>query len=84
MEKLLTTNEVAEYFRVTPITVTSKFTKQGLKFFPISCKEYRYNMKDVIAFEERMKVNSLIKTQMDVSCFKNMTTRNASGIKLID
>ncbi len=84
MDKLLTTSEVAAYFRVTPTTVTSKFTKQGLKFFPLSCKEYRYNMKDVLAFEERMKVNSLIKNEMDVSSFKFRTTRNASGIKLID
>lgn len=84
MDKLLTTSEVAEYFQVTPNTVTAKFTKQGLKFFPISCKEYRYNMKDVLAFEERMKVNSLIKTQMDVSSLKFKTTRTASGIKLID
>lgn len=84
MDKLLTTSEVAAYFRVTPTTVTSKFTKQGLKFFPLSCKEYRYNMKDVLAFEERMKVNSLIKNQMDVSSYKFMTTRNSSGIKLID
>lgn len=84
MEKLLTTNEVAEYFRVTPITVTSKFTKQGLKFFPISCKEYRYNMKDIIEFEENMKNNIRVNKPIETNNYKYFTTSKKAPIKLID
>lgn len=84
MEKLLTTSEVAEYFRVTPITVTSKFTKQGLKFFPLSCKEYRYNMKDIIAFEEKMKNNIKINKPIDSNEFTCFSKTKKAPIKFID
>lgn len=56
MEKrLLTTREVAEYFGVDSSTVTQKFIPRGLKHFQVSSKDYRYNEKDVLEFEEQSK-----------------------------
>ncbi len=54
-DKLLTTKDVAEYFGVTSETVTGKFIDNGLRYIPIGAKDYRYNKKDVIAFEEMLK-----------------------------
>lgn len=55
MEKLLTTKEVADYFGVTPITVTQKFIKMGLKVIPIGQKDYRFKQEDVEEFAEHLK-----------------------------
>lgn len=55
MDRLLTTNEVAEYFKVKPRTITQKFIGQGLKVIPIGKKDYRYDKKDVEEFAETLK-----------------------------
>ena len=65
MEKrLLTTREVAEYFGVDSSTVTQKFIKEGLEYFPVSVKDYRYNEKDVLKFEEQRKKQIQQKNEM--------------------
>ena len=55
MQSLLTTKQVANYFKVKPSTVTQKFIKMGLKVIPIGQRDYRYNIKDVYAFAEHLK-----------------------------
>lgn len=55
MEKLLTTREVAKIFRVTEQTITQKFIKEGLKYFPIGERDYRFDMKDIEEFVELKK-----------------------------
>lgn len=53
MEKMLTTKDVAEIFKVKERTITQKFIKQGLKYFPIGQKDYRYDLKDVEEFKKQ-------------------------------
>ena len=60
-EQLLTTKEVANYFKVKEITVTQKFIKMGLKYIPIGKRDYRYSPKDVEEFAEHLKTISLYK-----------------------
>lgn len=55
MPNLLTTKQVAEYFGVSPRTVTQKFIKQGLKVIPIGTKDYRFKQEDVEEFAEHLK-----------------------------
>ena len=55
MEKLLTTKEVAKIFGVTERTITQKFIKEGLKYFPVGGKDYRFDMKDIEEFVELKK-----------------------------
>lgn len=54
-EQLLTTKEVANYFKVKETTVTQKFIKMGLKYIPIGKRDYRYSPKDVEEFAEHLK-----------------------------
>lgn len=58
MEELLTTQEVADYFKVDCRTVTQKFIKEGLKYFPIGKRDYRYDKRDVLEFKENKKEDS--------------------------
>lgn len=55
MTNLLTTKQVADYFRVKPSTVTQKFIKQGLKVIPIGQRDYRFSQEDVEEFAEHLK-----------------------------
>lgn len=55
MEKLLTTKEVAKIFGVTERTVTQKFIKEGLKYFPVGSKDYRFSIKDIEEFVDLKK-----------------------------
>lgn len=55
MEKLLTTKEVAKIFGVTERTITQKFIKEGLKYFPIGSKDFRFSIKDIEEFIELKK-----------------------------
>lgn len=64
MQKLLTTREVAEYFGVASETVTQKFIPRGLKHFQVSSKDYRYNEKDVLEFEEQCKKQTQQKNEI--------------------
>lgn len=77
MQSLLTTKEVAEYFRVTEDTVTQKFIPKGLKYFPASSKDYRYNEKDILEFEEQLKKQ----TQQKVEVFNQ--TKRLNDLKLV-
>lgn len=53
MEKLLTTKEVANIFGVDNRTITQKFIKEGLKYFPVGKKDFRFDIKDI---EEFLKI----------------------------
>lgn len=55
MEKLLTTKEVAKFFGVKERTITQKFIKEGLKYFPVGSKDFRFSMKDIEEFVEIKK-----------------------------
>ena len=55
MQSLLTTKQVADYFKVKPSTVTQKFIKMGLKVIPIGNRDYRFDPKDVEEFVEHLK-----------------------------
>lgn len=55
MQKLLTTKQVAEIFQVTERTVTQKFIKEGLKYFPVGEKDFRFEIEDVEEFKEIKK-----------------------------
>ncbi len=74
-EKLLTTKEVAEYFQVSSDTVLVILIKKGLKYIPVGAKDYRYNKKDVLEFEEMIKETydgkHHIDYQFNVNRFKN-------------
>lgn len=51
----LTLEEVKQRFKVKDNrTITVKFAKQGLKFIKIG-KQYRFDLKDIEEFEERLK-----------------------------
>ncbi len=55
LTRLMTTKEVASYFGVSSDTVLNKLIKNGLKYIKIGSKDYRYNIKDVMEFEESIK-----------------------------
>lgn len=51
----LTLEEVKQRFKVKDNrTITVKFVKQGLKFIKIG-KQYRFDLKDIEEFEQRLK-----------------------------
>ena len=51
----LTLEEVKKRFKVKDNrTITVKFVKQGLKFIKIG-KQYRFDLKDIEEFEQRLK-----------------------------
>ncbi len=51
----LTLEEVKQRFKVKDNrTITVKFAKQGLKFIKIG-KQYRFDLKDIEEFEQRLK-----------------------------
>ena len=51
----LTLEEAKKHFRVKDNrTITVKFVKQGLKFIKIG-KQYRFDLKDIEEFEQRLK-----------------------------
>lgn len=54
MEKLLTTQELAERWQCSCDTVCNHISK-GLRAIPISKKDYRYALNDVLDYEERLK-----------------------------
>ena len=49
-EKLLTTKEVAEIFKVDSRTVLYNFIPKGLKFFKIGSKDYRFTKQSIEEF----------------------------------
>lgn len=55
LTRLMTTKEVASYFGISPETVLNRLIKNGLKYIEIGAKDYRYNIKDVMEFEESIK-----------------------------
>ena len=59
LTRLMTTEEVAEYFKVTSNCITQNFIKRGLKYIKVGTKCYRYNIKDVLEFEDKIKVDVL-------------------------
>lgn len=63
--KLLTTQEVADYFGVNSSVVTQKFCKEGLKYIRLSQTDFRYNKKDIIDFEEKLKVSISLDDYLD-------------------
>lgn len=54
-ERLLTTAEVKEYFKIRDSRTINKFIKQGLKVIPIGTKDFRFAKKDVEEFTEHLK-----------------------------
>lgn len=73
--KMLTTQEVAEYFRVNPSIVTQKFCKEGLKHFKVSTTDFRYNVKDVYEFEESRKNQNTFNDIINETKFR-LTNKN--------
>lgn len=67
--KLLTTQEVADYFGVHKNVVTKKFCREGLKYIRLSQTDFRYNKKDILDFEEKMKVSNNINDIVQFSKF---------------
>lgn len=63
--KLLTTQEVADYFGVNPSVVTQKFCKEGLRYIRLSQTDFRYNKKDILDFEEKLKVSNSLDIYFD-------------------
>lgn len=55
MKKLLTTEQAKEYFGVRDTRTIKKFINQGLKYFPVGTKDYRFDMKDILEFVEMQK-----------------------------
>lgn len=55
MERLLTTEQVMQYFNVKNSRTIAKFRNQGLKFIPIGSKDYRYKQQDIEEFAEHLK-----------------------------
>lgn len=55
MEKLLTTEQAKEYFGVRDTRTIKKFINQGLKYFPVGTKDYRFDIKDILEFVEMQK-----------------------------
>ena len=74
--KLLTTKEVAEYFQVSSDTVLVNFIKRGLRYIPVSTKDYRYEMQDVLDFKDMIKTtyedNDYFDYKIKVNRFKNV------------
>ena len=68
--KLLTTQDVAEYFGVKPAVVTSKFCREGLKYIRLSKTDFRYNKKDIEEFEEKMKVSNNVDDYIKLAEYK--------------
>lgn len=76
-DKLLTTQEVSDYFGVNKNVITQKFCKNGLKFIKLSKTDFRFNMKDVLEYEESLKVQILPQQNTyDFSTSINRSTRN--------
>ncbi len=74
-EQLLTTKEVAEYFKVKETTVTQKFIRNGLKVIPIGQKDYRYSRKDVEEFAEYLKQEAQYKLIKAIPVKKKVRSR---------
>lgn len=55
MEKLLTTEQAKEYFGIRDTRTIKKFINQGLKYFPVGTKDYRFDIKDILEFVETQK-----------------------------
>ena len=72
--KLLTTQDVAEYFGVNKNIVTQKFCREGLKYIKLSQTDFRYNKKDVLEFEEQIKVSNKVDQFIDFGQF-NVSTQ---------
>lgn len=71
--KLLTTQEVADYFGVNRNVITQKFCREGLKYIKLSQTDFRYNKKDVLEFEEKIKVSNNVNDLIDFGKFKTAT-----------
>ena len=54
-QKLLTVEELKEYFQVKDNRTIYKFIKQGLKCIPIGSRDKRFDPKDVKEFVEIQK-----------------------------
>ena len=50
MEKLLTTKQVAEMFKVDSRTVLYNFIPKGLKYFKVGNRDYRFTTRDIEDF----------------------------------
>ena len=68
--KLLTTQEVANYFGVKSAVVTQKFCREGLKYIRLSKTDFRYNKKDVEEFEEKLKVTNNVDEYIKLAEYK--------------
>ncbi len=73
--KLLTTQDVADYFGVNPTFVTQKFCREGLKYIKLSQRDFRYNKKDVLEFEEKIKVSNNVDHYIDYGQFNVATQK---------
>lgn len=56
MEKMLTTKQVAEIFRVDVRTVLHNFIPKGLRYFKVGERDYRFDVKDIEKFKEVQKI----------------------------
>ncbi len=68
--KLLTTQDVANYFGVNAAVVTQKFCREGLKYIRLSKTDFRYNKKDVEEFEEKLKVTNNVDEYIKLAEYK--------------
>ena len=55
MEQLWNMEEIKEYFKVKDTRTIIKFIHQGLPYFKIGSKDYRFDPKDVKDFVETQK-----------------------------
>ena len=81
MEKMLKTKEVAKLFNVESKTVTQKFIKEGLKYFPIGARDYRFDIKDIEEFKEIRKRNAQLNV-MEANPIKRKTRRQKIDIDI--
>lgn len=68
--KLLTTQDVADYFGVNSAVVTQKFCREGLKYIRLSKTDFRYNKKDIEEFEEKLKVTNKVDDYIKMAEYK--------------
>lgn len=82
MDKLLTTNDIAERWQCSIETVRSHVNK-GLKAIPLSKKDYRYTLQDVIAYEEHLKDTLVSFKELDVKAKSRFDFKSTNQFKLV-
>lgn len=82
-EKLLKTEDVAERWGCTSEHVLSHI-ERGLQVIPLSSKDYRYSLQDVIEYENYLKSTNSSKAKLDnISKIRQLRVVNSKKYQIV-